>query len=286
MDNTRTPDMVETTDCLEAVGVFRAMKNLFFFITMAAMVVLLAIFILEAAGKVDSSPCAVDAAGNTVITPCQDCLALSISERALIAAKTEDIEKAAEVVSQAASGMTGDSNAAAQPIMTLPADANTPSAATDIKAIQGAFVQKLDAFFSKTFSCWHLSLAVQACNFVLLPAAVLYCLTLLMTLKISLYGRLGGINHIGRAFFLSLFALVILLPWQVIFKGIVVGGMFTPTELFCDWGQVGQLSNVFKTLYFLRFGGMWLVIALLLLLAQLRSIRWGRVTLRRLGLVR
>lgn len=286
MENTRTPDMVETTDCLEAVGVFRTMKNLFFFITMAAMLVLLAIFILEAAGRVDSSPCAVDAAGNTVITPCADCLALSISEEAFVAAQSQDIQKAAEVVSQAASGTAAEITTAPQPVMTAPADANTPAAATDIKAIQGVFVKKLDAFFSRTFSCWHLSLAVQACNFILLPAAVLYCLTLLMTLKISLYGRLGGINHIGRAFFLSLFALVILLPWQVIFKGIVVGGMFLPTELFCDWGQVGQLSTVFKTLYFLRFGGMWLVIALLLLMAQLRSIRWGRVTLRRLGLVR
>jgi len=285
MDNTRTPDMVETTDCLEAVGVFRTMKNLFFFTTMAAMVVLLAIFILEAAGRVDDSPCAVDAAGNPVITPCEDCLALSISEKAFVAAQSQDIKKAAEVVSQTASAPVPNTNPAPQPVMTAPADANTP-AASDIKAIQGVFVKKLDAFFSRTFSCWHLSLAVQACNFILLPVAVLYCLTLLMTLKISLYGRLGGINHIGRAFFLSLFALVLLLPWQVIFKGIVVGGMFLPTELFCDWGQVEQLSNVFKTLYFLRFGGMWLVIALLLMMAQLRSIRWGRVTLRRLGLVR
>ncbi|MCK5174616.1 MAG: hypothetical protein KAR47_14580, partial [Planctomycetes bacterium] len=58
---------------------------------------------------------------------------------------------------------------------------------------------------------------VRICNFALILAATLYSLVLLISLKISLVGRLGGISHISRAFFLTLFALVILMPWQFMF---------------------------------------------------------------------
>ena len=59
----------------------------------------------------------------------------------------------------------------------------------------------------------------------------MYCLSLLFSLKVSLMGRLGGINHISRAFFLSLAMFVLVLPWQKFFSGVVAGVIFTPDEL-------------------------------------------------------
>jgi len=62
---------------------------------------------------------------------------------------------------------------------------------------------------------------------------VLFSLNLLMSLKISIVGRLGGINHIARAFLLSLFLLVLVIPWQICLPETVVGAIYTPRELLC-----------------------------------------------------
>jgi hypothetical protein len=129
-------------------------------------------------------------------------------------------------------------------------------------------------------------MALKTCNFILVLAATMYCLMLLMSLKISLTGRLGGISHICRAFFLSMFVLVILLPWQVLLPGVVAGAIYTPHELLCQWHAKAQISTFWLTLCYIRFAGLWLLVWILLIAAQLRSRKWTRATLRRLGLVR
>jgi hypothetical protein len=127
----------------------------------------------------------------------------------------------------------------------------------------------------------HINGVVRFCNFVLILAAMLYCLTLLFCLKISLIGRLGGINHICRAFFISLIMLILLLPWQRFFGGVVVGAIYTPAELdkWCTAESTGIFDAIF---HYLRFTGYWLLIILLLIFSQLRSSRWTKAILRRL----
>ena len=104
---------------------------------------------------------------------------------------------------------------------------------------------------------------------------------MLFSLKVSMLGRLGGINHISRAFFLSLLMLVLLLPWQIIFSNVVTGAIFTPSELL-KW-HFSEMDSLFDiTLYYLRFSGYWLLILLLLIFSQIRSSRWAKAILRRL----
>ena len=97
-------------------------------------------------------------------------------------------------------------------------------------------------------------------------------------------GRLGGINHISRAFFISLTFLVLLLPWQELFGPVVKGAIFTAEELTCRCqSDKGGIFGVI--LFYLRFTGYWIVVLLILLFAQLRSGRWTRATLRRLEII-
>ena len=129
----------------------------------------------------------------------------------------------------------------------------------------------------------HVKAAVRLLNFILIPASVLYCLTLLFCMKVSLIGRLGGINHITRAFFLSLIFVILLMPWQLIFSPVLWGAIFTPSELI-------TACQVHKTIwasifFYLRFTGYGLFVLLLLFLAQIRSMRWARATLRRLEVI-
>jgi hypothetical protein len=108
---------------------------------------------------------------------------------------------------------------------------------------------------------------------------------MLFSLKVSLLGRLGGINHIARAFFLSLTFAVLLLPWQRFFPGVVIGAMFTPAELQSACAKAGDY-NIFATiLQYLRFTGLWLLVLLLLIFSQLRSGRWAKAILRRLEVI-
>jgi hypothetical protein len=135
-------------------------------------------------------------------------------------------------------------------------------------------------------SCSFARVVVSICNYVILAAAILYCLSLLICLKISLTGRLGGMNHITRAFFISLFLLVVLIPWQSVLPGVLIGSVWLPSELFCgDWAKA-DTSVFWKVMLYLRFSGLCLVALWLLLWTQIRSAKWARATLRRIGVVR
>ena len=51
-------------------------------------------------------------------------------------------------------------------------------------------------------------------------------------------------------------------------------------------GYVPEAGDIFDTvIYYLRFSGYWLLVFLLLILSQIRSIRWGKAILRRLEII-
>ena len=127
---------------------------------------------------------------------------------------------------------------------------------------------------------------ISICNFIILTAAILYCLSLLVCLKISLAGRLGGINHMARAFFISLFLLVVLIPWQTVLPGVLIGTVWLPGALGCECWAKADSSAFWKVVLYLRFCGLFLVAVWLLLWTQIRSAKWARATLRRLGVAR
>jgi len=224
--------LVDTTDCLEAVGVFRGWKNFLFVISLCSLLVLQVSFWLVKIGYVE---------------PAGDAAAVG-------AAGPEQIKKAAEKVAI-------DPN---QPIKLEPKPEKR-------------------SLFERTFN--RLSWLIRFFDFVLILTAILYCLTMLFSLKVSLLGRLGGINHIARAFFLSLTFAVLLMPWQTFFPGVVVGAMYTPAELQSACAEANNY-NIFATiLHYLRFTGYWLLVLLLLIFAQLRGSRWAKAILRRLEVI-
>jgi hypothetical protein len=78
--------------------------------------------------------------------------------------------------------------------------------------------------------------------------------------------------------------LILLLPWQRIFGGMVPGAIYTPEELV-KWSSAEHGDILDKVIYYLRFSGYWLLILLLLILSQIRSVRWGKAILRRLEII-
>jgi len=240
-NQTRPDNLLDTTDCLEAIGVFRGWKNFLFVIVILCLLLLQISFWLVDRGCIGT---------------CEE-------------AKSEEPAVAGGV----AGGNVQDVNEAAKKVASK---ADQPAEVILQEPQQSTTTASL---FGITFG--HLAWLVRFVNVVLILTATLYCLTMLFSLKISLIGRLGGINHICRAFFISLVMLILLLPWQRAFGCVIIGAIYTPYELVesCAAETRGIFGSI---LYYLRFSGYWLLIVLLLILSHVRSCRWTKAILRRL----
>lgn len=248
--------LLDATDCLEAVGVFRGWKNFLFVMVLLCLLLLQASFWLVTIPGLRGYFLGSDTQakmGGPQVTP-----------GPIAAADVPDANAVIEA-GPAAEGEPNEPNAPAAP--------EAPPAAEETAK---------GRLFGMTFR--HLAWLIHFVNAVLILAATLYCLTMLFSLKVSLVGRLGGINHICRAFFLSLLMLVLLLPWQSVFGRIVAGAIYTPRELQ-EWCSAETASTFGLVLSYLRFSGYWLLVLLLLLLSQFRSSRWARAILRRLEII-
>ena len=266
-------DLLDTTDCLEAVGVFKGWKNFFFVIMFICLLLQQASFWVVDRGCISISDARAEA--GTVSEP-------------EATPPSEPAESPA--VNPLPEPTPIDANQPDQP--TPPPGQDNPSEAepNDVSdyssfdsRIQHAVAWPSGSFLSGiTFE--KLASLIRFINSLLILTATLYCLTLLFGLKVSMHGRLGGINHISRAFFLSLILLVLLLPWQMVFGGIVTGAVFTPGELaqWCSKETEGVFDLI---LYYMRFTCFGALILLLLILSQIRSIRWAKAILRRLEII-
>ncbi len=246
-------NLIDTTDSLEAIGVCRCWKNFLFIILILSILLLQGAFWVSDLGYVKTK------------CPKEKAAAVEPAVTAAVAVTAETSEQT-QKIEQAAKQVTAEPN---QQAAAPPAEASKPVK----KAVN----------FKVRFK--YIKLAVKFLDFVLILAAVLYCLTMLFIVKISLLGRLGGINHICRAFFLSLVMLVLLLPWQKFFDGVVAGAIYTPQELFDKVVTAGPRGIFAQVFHYVRFVGYWILVLLFLIFSHIRSGRWARAILRRLEVV-
>lgn len=117
-----------------------------------------------------------------------------------------------------------------------------------------------------------ISLNLKIWNVIIAFSAVIYCLALLIGLKLALVGGLGGLADASKAFFLSLILMVLLLPWQRAINPEIPGALYGYPELIRGYRQLHFQEGVQATLiYYGRFVGLWALGLILLLVAQWRS---------------
>jgi hypothetical protein len=249
--------LLETTDCLEAIGTLKSSKNLFFFIIFLCLLILQAIFWLMPTRYVarPGEESKKDIAPITAMIMKLSAVANANEPEIKIETESDKIEKAASA---------------------LLADAN--SAAADPNAVKAKTLPQIKIPFA------HLAWTIKFCNYILAVSSVIYSLTLLFGMKVSLVGRLGGISHITKAVFMSFIMVVLILPWQILFKGVIAGVIYTPAELLAAWECFDKASVIENALMFLRFSVLWLVVVLILFWTQIKSMRWSKNTLKRLGI--
>ena len=271
MEEPTKKDMVDTTDSLEAVSAFKAMKNFLFLVLLISLIIQQAAFWINEANFVDQHK--------------RDRV-LSVSETiTLLPAAKPKVDKEVKEAATAAVESIEDKAQTQSKEATAP-EVKAPEPISVTTTEKKSRASKIIAKLRPTTNC--IEQTVKLVNFTLIAAGTLYCLVLLICVKISLTGRLGGLRHISRAFLLSLFALVFMMPWQLAFDGAIAGSIFTPAELFCKSGIApdNPVLDAYKIImYYLRFVGLWLVVIVLLITAQFRSMRWTRATLKRLGII-
>ena len=266
-ENQNKSDIVDTTDCLEAVNTFKSMKNFLFVVILICLILVQAVFWLSKLGFVDKAPCS-----STICVQ---------SENPALTTLDVPLEESAPPVID--KEVQEEVKKAADEVTTQTAAEDTPETTIVIDATVEEPAKKGPSIPMPKACC--LAMVVKICNFILIMAAALYSLTLLMTIKISLCGRLGGLSHISKAFFASLFALVILIPWQALLPGVLVGAIYTPAELFAPVDSSCIPAMIADILYYIRFPGMWGLVTLLFISAQSRSAKWAKTILRRLGIL-
>jgi len=249
-------NLLDATDCLEAIGVFRGWKNFLFVIMILSLLLTQTCFWLVNTGYIPTSSEEAESSVGALVR----------QDENLTNADEEEIPRLGALVDNVTMG---------------PEEPTGPNDTMTMSGDEAESKEQAGPLFGMTFK--QLSGLLRFVNVILVLTAVFYCLTMLFSLKISLLGRLGGINHICRAFFLSLLMLILLLPWQSVFGHLVLGAMYTPGELL-SWLN-NKSSGFGLILYYLRFCGYWLLILLLLFLSQLRSSRWARAILRRLEII-
>jgi len=271
-------ELLNTTDSLEVIGAFKAMKNLLFVVAIICLALLQVSFWL-----VDRTIVQLDTVASTV-SSAEPLSRMSpqvpYSTGAVSPAEKDEITTTVE---EAARQLKSETSTAAQGKKQKSRTKTARAEALLVRDKAQGETENEPAFY-KRFCVW--AWLIRFCNFVLIITAVLYSLTILFSLKISLVGRLGGINHISRAFFLSLFALVFLLPWQRLFGGVIAGAIYTPENLAAASQPSPERAEVlWAAVYYLRFVVLPVVVLIFLTFAQTRTVRWARATLRRLEVV-
>jgi len=103
-------------------------------------------------------------------------------------------------------------------------------------------------------------------------AAVLYCLSLLIGMKLSLIARLGGLADSGKAFFLSLIVMVLVVPWMPAISETIPGALFNYSNLIESYRLSREGMNYGdNVIYHGRFVGIMVFTIIILLAAQWRS---------------
>ncbi len=106
-------------------------------------------------------------------------------------------------------------------------------------------------------------------------AAVVYCLTLLIGMKLTLIGRLGAMADTAKAFFLSMFVMALVMPWPNVVGFDHTGVLFGYDDLVQEYTLAGTAEGnmLGQVGYYVRFTGVWFLVIVLLIMAQVRSCR-------------
>lgn len=262
-------DITGLNDILETISVLRSAKNFLFMVSLLAMIVLGCIFVFSRVGIIEypwNEPPAVSSND-------ESCGAQQPSDGSEIPSLAAVVEQQTQEIAQEALPQAADT-AQADDAENLPAQ-DAPQAQQS-----GEQDMSEQAPIEINAKKWKLewkaaAVLIRLCNTVLVFSLTLYCFTLLVGVKITLVGRMSGVCYAVSGMFLSMAAAVFFMPWQAAFPGVgIAGAMYMPYELACAAAGFANFSSFDVMMFYARYAGLWLLVMVLLLMAQGRSMCW------------
>ncbi|MGE4286786.1 MAG: hypothetical protein AB7F23_09320 [Phycisphaerae bacterium] len=272
-------------DSIETVNVLNGVRIFFFVLTAVALLLNLTAIVLSATGRIDRKyPCSsvCENAGKKQLPACPEEAVPEVPEVPAAPAGEADVKQAQETPAAAEEEMPAVSSE-----LQKEAEEALASAEQEYVEVEQpvAEVYEPAAKPVKKISPMVVSLFVRLANVAALFGIVMFLLTSSFTACVSLCANLGGLSRITRATVKSLAALIIFLPWQLVFgRHVVAGAMFMPNELGI-LQNLGDMPGWHTVFIFARFLVPWLIVALLMLSAMADSIAWKRRVSKRIGLI-
>ncbi len=243
-------------DALEAFNLARSMRNVLFFLLLLSLLILGSVFWL------------------TDITRWQQ-----TSHPVTVAPETIDIPVPDNTPSDAPSAALPDKPAAEADIAAADSSAETPAAVADDTVTDKNTAANDDAARNTQWRQQLARVLATVGRFSAFFAGLMYLLTLLLMIKFTIVGRLGGAAAMTRAFFLMLLAAVLMVPWKSLAAINYPGALFPYDELLAVQCGLQTAGDAFC--YYLHYVGLWAGVLLLIIAAHCRS-RQGVLMVKRL----
>ena len=233
-------------DALDAFNSFSAARNLFFWITVAGLLVIQGVFWAVDRGAIDSVleiPQKDNIQINNIVpggafntnTHSQGFVLCSFNPKYSFC---QDLEVPK-------SEITVDSTAN---------DNAQPSAA--ISKENAATIQSI------------LEKTMQISKIVVILSIILFCVCLFLCIQLTLTGSLGGMSFSTNAFFFALVATLFILPWQKSVMAGIPAVLYSFDDIIKAYSAKAETSPIS---YYSRFVVMWSIAFILLLISQWRS---------------
>lgn len=271
-------------DSIETVNVLNGVRIFFFVLTAVALLINLTVIVLSAAGRVDkkyscSSLC--EDAGRKQLPACPEEAVPEVPEVPAAPAQQAEAELVPELPAVEEEALAVSSE--------LQKEAEEALAGADQEYVEVeqpvADVEEPAATPEKKISPMLVSISVRLANVAALFGILMFILTSSFTACVSLCANLGGLSCITRAAIKSLAALIVFLPWQLVFsQHVVTGAMFMPKDLWI-LQNLADMSKWHTVFVFARFLVPWFIVVLLMSSAMADSIAWKRRVSKRIGLI-
>lgn len=257
---------IDRNDNWESFRVFLRMRTVFFLFTLLALLAVAAAFWVVDVGLVKGS----QGTGGFI---CQTSAPLEMCQ--------------VRLTGETAAAVPMDSNTPPPTADIAPAGEPQPESAASVADTEKGYIKikphgcPLPELSEQRRAQWLemlVRIAIKAGNFVAIFGVVMYSLTLLGGLAVALAGRMGHTADLSRAFFLSLLAVVLIVPWQPLVALYIPGVLFNYEELLNGHPQGEDVLCLLC--YYTRFVGLWAVSFLILIAAQWRSFQAAKALRR------
>ncbi|AQQ08405.1 Acyl-CoA cholesterol acyltransferase [Sedimentisphaera cyanobacteriorum] len=137
---------------------------------------------------------------------------------------------------------------------------------------------------------WQLSfekaeVILNLSNGVVFFSLLFFAMTCMMSTCVSVSANLGGMSKITSAVLFAGAAVVFFFPWQIPFSELyIAGAMYLPKDI-AVFEKIASLSWIDVIIGSLRYAGLWLLVFVLAVFAQINACTWKKQVSKRMGLI-